>query len=156
MTITIQSKLPADVALLLNGGSASEAARLGQQRSATEQQQNNSVTKSRRMHHHELPDDFLSSVLPTARPIRCPVKGKESKKWQAVTFHQGPASNSITLLWSSRELYETRDEALEVAVLKAERSEVADYLHQQGIVSIPIDAPVSEPILPRANQQPPY
>jgi hypothetical protein len=150
MTIMIQTKLPADVALLLNGGCAVEAARLGHQRSATERQQNSSVG-ARRMHHHELPADFMSSVLPTARPVLNVVNGKTSRRWQAVTFNQGPASNPITLLWASSDLYETRDEALEVAVLHAERSEVAAYLGRQGIISIPLDAPNGGVVLPLAK-----
>lgn len=94
---------------------------------------------ARRMHHHELPDDFLSAVLPTARPVRVVKNGKESKRWQAVCLMQGAASNPVVFIWSSSDLYESRDEAQEVAVLTAERFEVADYLDSQGADSLPVN-----------------
>lgn len=93
--------------------------------------------KSRRMDVSELPADFLTPCLPTARPLHFIANGKRTTEWQAVVFIQRGAHEHPQLLWSSRESYPDRDEALEVACLKSDRFAVADYLESQGQASLP-------------------
>lgn len=95
----------------------------------------------RRMDVSELPSDYLTTCLPTARPVHHLANGKRSTRWQAVIFKQSGAHEHPRFLWSSHDLYEDRDEALEVAALKADRFAVADYLDTQGKVSLPLRSP---------------
>lgn len=93
--------------------------------------------KCRRMDASELPADFLTPCLPTARPLHFIANGKRTVRWQAVVLIQRGAHEHPRLLWSSHDHYESRDEALEVAGLKADRFAVADYLESQGKTSLP-------------------
>jgi hypothetical protein len=98
----------------------------------------NSPRAGRRMDVSELPADYLTTCLPTSRPVLQIVNGKtQNPRWQAVVFTQRGAHEHPRLLWSSHDLYADRDEALEVAALKADRFAVADYLDSQRITSLP-------------------
>lgn len=89
------------------------------------------AAKARCMDASALPREWSGSSLPSAR--------KSGRKWQAVVFFQRDASDKLRFGWSSSDLYADRDEALEVACLTADRFNVAEYLNEQNLFSLPVN-----------------
>lgn len=113
MPVTVTDTMPPEVAQLLN------------------------APRAKRMDASELPADWLTPCMPTAVATLATINGKSVRRWQPMVLISRGAHDYARPLWYARELYADRDEALEVASLKADRLAVADYLESQGNASLP-------------------